>query len=592
MSANEEQATAVEASVAVTVDVKEQTGEQAKDAVADEPQAVAKEPKAALAEPLRVPVCVLHKSTILRFQVPIDEEFKDCRRQVAETRAEEAAEHAKARTAADEALEESAGPFSDAVAAAVEDCEQFVALLRARGADADLSALARLSALVGAHYTEWAAQQQPPAPGGASPEIDESKAPLYVVRYARPWDAVANQSGAWGAAHVLDLNKNDLEKLFAESDVEAFRAFKMHKRSPRVLLLERAFETPDGLATLSFALVFAVRGDLRAEILARGGQAAADQSQEPAAAVPSGATAQELDDTAALRTFIKCTMTFNGATYKNKATADKVSALRQERFGQGIRLYEQRRLRKRNDRFAAQIPALVACATALMARELASLYDPDGVKVPSEAVIIEVQCHDGLIVLEESALISHSHLRKVLGATVEKMQAIEKRIVGERPAPDQPGPHEQELRFQFKSLVDEYNKLTEIDQIALTSNTRNEVVFSIIDTASGLDAQNIIGTRFLRRINVRDLLKFTKLTAEKTTAAAAPAAEVPVPAPAAEVPVPAQAAEVPVPAPAAEVPVAAPAAEVPVAAPVAEVPVPAPAAETPVAAPTSATADQ
>lgn len=570
MSANEEQgvatdkvAPAIEASVAVVAEVKEQTGACAKDAAAGEAPPGTKECKAEVAEQLRVPVCVLHKSKILRFQVPVDEEFKDCRRQVAETRAEEAAERAKSRTAADAALEESAGPFSDAVAAAVEDCEQFVARMRARDADADLSGLARLSALVGAHYTEWAAQQlQPPAAGGVQSEIDESKAPLYVARCARPWDAVANQSGAWGAPHVLDLNKNDLDKLFGQSDVDAFRGFKMHKRSPRVLLLERAFETPDGLATVSFALVFAVRDDLRAEILAQGGRVA-DQSPEASVApAPSGAAVQELDDTAALRTFIKCTMTFNGATYKNKATADKVAALRQERFGQGIRLYEQRRLHKRNDRFAAQIPALIACATGLMARELASLYDPDGVKVPSEAVIMEVQCHDGLIVLEESALLGHSHLRKVLAATVEKMQAVEKRIVSERPAPDQPGPHEQELRFHFTSLVDEYNKLNEIDQIALTSNTRNEVVFSIIDTASGLDAQNIIGTRFLRRINVRDLLKFTKLTAEKTTAAAAPAAEVSAAAPAPEVHVVAPATEVPVAAPTAEeVPVAAPAAE-------------------------------
>jgi hypothetical protein len=525
MSASGEQEAAAEKIVQANKD---------KDAVPTKADEHVKEFKAPAAEPLRVPVCVLHGAKILRFQVPVDDEFKDCRRQVAETRAEEAAAREKARTDADKTLEDSASPFSDAVAAAIEDCEQFVARLRARDADADLSGLARLSALIGAHYTEWIAQQlQATSADSAQPEIDERQAPLYIARCACPWDAVANQSGAWSTPHVLDLNKNDLGKLFAESDVKAFRAFKMHKRSPRVLLLERAFETPDGLATLSFALVFAVRCDLRAEILARGGQVQQQQQQQPAA--PAGATVQELDDTAAMRTFIKCTLTFNGVTYKNKATADKVAALRQERFGQGIRLYEQRRLHKRNDRFSAQIPALVACATGLMARELASLYDPAGVKVPSEAVIIEVQCHDGLIVLEESALLSHSHLRKVLAATDEKMQALEKRIVGERPAPDQPGPHEQELRFQFKSLVDEYNKLTEIDQLALTSNTRHEVVFSIIDKASGLDAQNIIGTRFIRRINVRDLLKFTKLTAERNAATVDLPAATPAPVAAAAV---------------------------------------------------------
>lgn len=530
------------------------------------------------AKPVRVPVRVLLKAKVLCFEVPIDEDYKDCRRQVAETRAEEAAERASARTPEQEALEKIAAPYADSIAAATEDCENFAALLRARGPDADLSGLARISALLATHYAEWTAQQKPVA-GDAPAEIDDKSAPLYVARYSRPWDADMQKCGVWGAPHVLDLNKNSLDKLFTKSDIDMFRSFKMHKRSPRVLLLERAFETPDGLVTASFVLVFAVRCDLRAEILSIGDQVA-DQPQEPP--VSPGVTVQDLDDTATLRTFSRCTVMFNHTAFENKPTAAKVAAQHQVRFAQGLQLYEQRRLAKRNDRFAAQLPALVACTTALVSRELASLYKPSGIFAPPQTTVIEVQCHDGLIVLEDLAVLKHSQLRKVLVATGEKIEALAKRIVDERPTPEQPGPNEQELGLHHKSAVDEWYKLAELDRLAYAANPQTEVVYSFIDTASGLDAQNMIGTHFIRRINVDALLKFTKLTAEKIAAEAAPAA-----AAADQTPVAESESKVPVAEPESKEPVAAPVSNEPVAEPESKAPVAEPTDQEPVAAPTN-----
>lgn len=526
---------------------------------------------AAPAEPVKVPevehvpVKMLYKGDVVEFMVPVDDEYNDCRRAVIEANVEEARERAKTRTDADKLREASAKPFADALCAAIQDCEQQLAQMQKPDDTEGSSELFRLSALIGADYDHWRSEQTPPDAGKKAKAVpvaadskveadeeggkeksalakEDEKAPIYVARIARKFDAETKESEPWGAPQILNLRANGMERLLPADEVKALASLKMHKYSHRALLLERSYMTPDGPIVLSFAVIFAVRGDLRADIAARRGS--------PMSAIPNER------QIVLLRTFINCTIPFDTTGYKNKAEWTKAAALRETRANQGRVLYEADRLRARQECFSNSIPGLVSATIGALARQLSPLYDVAGIKVPDEAIIIKLDSHEGVIVFDDTQIFRHTQwraLRQQIAADLkvleEELKPIGAAFSAAKEAADgkavwnlggervdkqkkedvdrlaEVTERQRVKRGEYTQLLNEYKIFAETDQLASNCNTRNEIVFCITDTASGLDASNALGARFPRRINVYSLIKRTELAlkreAEAATAAAA-----------------------------------------------------------------------
>lgn len=467
----------------------------------------------------RVPVRMLDNGRVTVYHVPVDEEFLECRRSVAETRAEEAQEREKQRTDADRLLEASAEPFAEAIGAAVEDCEQKIAQMREVAAGDDDSGLFRIASLIGAHYSDWCAKQ---------PDQDlivVNDAPIYIARLARTYEADAKTLAPWGTPHIIDLKANNMQKIFSEADLKVLIGFKMYKRAPRALLLERPLPTPDGVIVMSFVFIFGIRGELRAELATRANKA----SPSPAESI-AGLPPQEDDrDIVPLRSFLNCTKAFNPAGYKTKTNSEKAAALQHSRLESGRQLYQLRRLAKREDRFAAMFPALISAIIGAMSVELATFYDPEGVVVPREAIIIEVQCHDNTIVFDECCVVTHTHIRATLAQLQLQLQEVDRQLKTLKPLKDKTVPSAADIRLRadFLRLMGECKKLQEINQLAFVVNTRNEIVFSLNETGTGLDAESALSSSFVRRTDIPLLLKRVKLTAQKGAATAAANAQAP-----------------------------------------------------------------
>ena len=475
----------------------------------------------------RVPVLVAVDDKIYEIKVPVDDVFKECRQKVADAHKERIEERDAAATAADDrrkATSADASAYAKTLGDAIDDCEALVAALRKPRAEFAGSQLSCLSGIVSVHYAEWASAQA--SASKTATEVSGAKAPLYILRMTRRYDGESTTKlNAWDTeAQVIDLHKNDLKKMYAATDIEAFESFGMHKHAQRVLLLERPFCTADGtLVVLSYTFVFAIREHLRAEILAAA--AVADGFSAPAAtpptppALPQDTKTFDVDDTIGLRTFIQCAMIVrtDGKT-KTKKERDAAIARCNGRMDAGRELWAEQRYDTRLARLSAQLPGLTACAVAILSKQLATHYDPTGVKVPPETLVARLTCFNGLLIANECHLQSHSQLRANIDELDKMIDQTSKKILAERPSENEAGPNEQALRLHYTDLVKEIKTLRSLDALAFRANTREELLFAIDGTEQGLDADQPIQVHFIQRINVRRLMHTHKLATDKTKA--------------------------------------------------------------------------
>ncbi len=450
-------------------------------------------------------------------EVPKDEDYKLCLKEIAAMRSEMAAQVQKDRTNADVLLEATAKPIADALGAAIDDCEQLIATLRSTQ-DGQDSQLVHLSELDGAQYEEWRAQQ-----AAAGTPIDPKTAPIYVTRMRRPLDPATRAVMPWGAPQSFNLRANEMHRRFGAAAMLIFENLRMYKTAHRVLWLERAFETPTALMMLGYYIIYAIEDDYRAEMQAAMSRdnAPADAPAPPPSEEPVRA-ARVTDvprDVVLLIADAKCEVYFT--TDKAETTEEeraKTKALNENRFNLGSQFFYRTRTEKRNERLCAMIPGLVCAATGAFAQQLAPLYDETGVKVPDEAVIIELTYRDGVFLLDRSVLLRHTQLRAIIKdnlAEIKRLKELHTQAVAAK------SKDTEEYSLLLNKRLAEQDGLHGIDQLALASNPRNQIVVSIVDVATGIDSGKDLNASLLHTIKPYALIKRTQHLVEKQKAAIA-----------------------------------------------------------------------
>ena len=491
-------------------------------------------------------VCV--DGRVQELQVPINDDFKACLKDVAAMRAE-------LKTQKDEPK----GPeykqvlqIAKALTEAVEDCEHLVKMLRepVDGVDCEL---ARQADEIAMHYEQWRAKAPKP--------LDENNAPLFAVRFSRPLNASAavdtkddqqvasdvkiskvntdeeaqgavDANGAkdqvrksgWKGPHVIDLRNQELYKRLSGTSATLFQNIGLHKNACRVLWIERSFSTPEFELVLGYYTLFAIEADYRTEM----------HAIESAEIVAKGATAPVLKPLVSgaprnvvfLMTDMKCDHVKDikkGQMNKDEqaAHAKRVRGL----FDMATKLFHSMRHDKRNERLCAKLPALVGAGLAMFAVKLAPLYDINGINVPSQALILELGYHDDMLDLDRSALIKHSQLSLLMNDMLARVKHAEAQW---HQIEDKNSPEAYKAFLFFEKYVADYETLIQTDRLARSTNTRNEIVFSIVEYGSGIDAKKTTSARLIRGIRVEELIKTTErlknsMDSSQTSDTAAPA---------------------------------------------------------------------
>lgn len=441
-------------------------------------------------------------------RVPVDENFKACRKDVAAMRAETELEKRKTRKDSDVVLEQSMAPSVDAMTLALMDCEDLVKRMRERGDDGVEPELVRLSVLTAGAYASWRE-----ALAGAT--VDDDKVPLYVERMKRPINEETGEIGEWSKSETLNLRANQLHQRLTAKTLLLISNMGMHKNSTRMLWLERPYKSEDGLVFISFYIIYAIEGDYRAEMHAKHTAdclAAGAAAPPPFVPEPAGTPREVVLLMADVKIGRNIDTREQPDTPAGKKENEKRAQLMQNRFDLTSEIYFRRRFEKRNNRLCALIPALIGAGIASFAQMLAPLYDPAGVKVPREATIIELTVSEGVLDYDRSAILTHSNVRQLMAqylGLVKSAEADYKAIEDK---------HSGEARDAFLALrkhAEQYDGLLEIDRLASLTSTRNEIVFSIVDLGTGVDSGTNISARLVRIIDPLKLIKQTEFMLEK-----------------------------------------------------------------------------
>jgi len=517
--------------------------------------------KTAPAAPETVPIKLRIGQTVTAMNVPVDADFKACRTAVFEGRAADQKQAAEESAGNAEVPTQISIEFASALSAAVEDCETMIAKMRALYVDGTDSELFLLSQLTAAHYDEWKMKQ------GAMP-IDPESAPLYVARMHRSIDetpgvqaptelseieqeqlkAIEKNLGVstateaaspWTKPQLINLRGEQIQKIFDAATIKLFTDLRMYKNAARVLIAERAFQMPDGTQQqLTYCLIYAIEGDFLAEL--RVLKTAESLAAAAAAGGESPPTPMPETESPPSRAIVVLqaqtrVLSFIGsAKDKTKEETEAEGLRRHTNYSAGMALYEKQREQKRSDRLCVLTPAIVAASVALFSIELARCYDILGVKVPQESIILSIQVRDGILHFDQSRMLRHSDLRNALEKSAKRFKKMEAQI---KAISDPKSAVSKRLWFEFTAFADEHNSLVDLDRLASDANTRNQIVFSITDIGTGIDANRSVAVRFTRTIDVKKLVHRTQQMLEKekqdapvvagTTAAVAAPAPVP-----------------------------------------------------------------